>query len=89
MSELAARIKTFVLEVLGPRAETMGISREELAGDFNLMQSGLLDSMGFVDLVAQVENEFDVQMDLMDLDPSQFTSLSGFVSRVAASREQS
>jgi acyl carrier protein len=38
------------------------------APDTELLDSGLLDSLGFVELLAWVEEEFDVPMPLDDLD---------------------
>lgn len=45
--------------------------------DTDLLASGLLDSMGFIELLLYVESITGEKMDLSDLDPSDFTSVSG------------
>lgn len=49
----------------------------ELTGDTNLMESGLLDSVGFVELIVFVESQTGCNIDLIDVDPSEFTTIDG------------
>ena len=57
----------------------------ELAEDADLMATGLLDSMGFIELLAYVESITGVRIDFSNLDPEEFTSIKG-LSRSAVSR---
>ena len=57
----------------------------ELAEDADLMATGVLDSMGFIELLAYVESITGVRIDFSDLDPEEFTSIEG-LSRSAVSR---
>lgn len=47
-----------------PRAQRLGLSARDLSPDLDLVRSGLLDSLGFVDLIADLERELGVQVDL-------------------------
>ena len=50
----------------------------------DLFDSGLVDSLAFVDLVAALETEFDTQIDLLDVDLEDFQSIqaiAGFVAK--------
>ena len=57
----------------------------ELVEDADLMATGVLDSMGFIELLAYLESITGVRIDLSDLDPKDFTSIKG-LSRSAVSR---
>lgn len=50
-----------------------GSSRLEITEDTNLLESGLLDSFAFVDLVLFIESHARNKLDLIDVDPEQFT----------------
>lgn len=49
-----------------------------IADDTDLLATGLLDSLGFVELLAYVEQTTGRQVDLSDADPSEFTTVHGF-----------
>lgn len=50
-----------------------GSRRLEITQDTNLLESGLLDSFAFVDLVLFIERHTQKKLDLIDTDPEQFT----------------
>jgi acyl carrier protein len=86
MSETQRAVRQFVLETL--RALNRGKSNELAAVDdsCNLVQSGLVDSLGFLELVAAVETKFGVKFDFGASDPAEFTTLGGFVAHAVPSR---
>jgi len=45
--------------------------------DTNLLLSGVLDSLGFIDLLAFLEERAGLTLDLAELDPEEFTSIGG------------
>jgi acyl carrier protein len=61
---------------------TNGNGQVELTGHTNLMESGLLDSIGFVELIVFMESQTGSTIDLIDVDPSEFTTVNG-LSRIA------
>jgi acyl carrier protein len=60
----------------------------ELEEDTDLMATGILDSMGFIELLVHVESLTGSKIDLSDLDPKEFTSIKG-LARSAVSRNMS
>jgi acyl carrier protein len=58
-------------ELVGDDAEV------PITGETNLVASGLLDSMGFMNFLVKVESHFDVEVDLEDTDPSEFATIAG------------
>ena len=58
----------------------------EITEDTDLMAAGLLDSLGFVDLVLFIEQQTGIKVDLADADPSEFTVVKGLCKIVLSSR---
>lgn len=74
------------MEVLN-RVQRLFVEELELDVDSNadLIDSGALDSLVFVQLLAQLELEFGVHVDLSDLDLEIFTSVARIARFVATS----
>jgi acyl carrier protein len=58
-------------------ARQRGRSLDGLDPDENLFEAEVIDSLGFLELVAEVESAFGVEVDFGDLDPAEFTTLDG------------
>ena len=80
-------IKTFILRFLEKRAQRLGIKEKFLLNDFELIKSGLLDSMSFLDLIAALEDRFKVQIDFDDKSPAEFTTLVGLTKLVSEAKK--
>jgi acyl carrier protein len=50
-----------------------GSNHVEISETTNLLESGLLDSFAFVDLVLFIENCTQKKLDLIDVEPEEFT----------------
>jgi acyl carrier protein len=50
-----------------------GASHTEISESTNLLETGLLDSFAFVDLVLFIENCTQKKLDLLDVNPEEFT----------------
>lgn len=83
MNPLEERIKRFIRGALERRIRSLALPPGELDDEFSLVESGLLDSMGFIALVTRIEKEFDLEVDFEDADPDRFTTLGG-LARCAA-----
>ena len=68
-------------------AQTNGNGQVELTGYTNLIESGLLDSISFVELIVFMEGQTGCNIDLSDVDPSDFTTAEG-LSRIALRNAQ-
>ncbi len=73
-------IRSFIFEYLHDRLEALGIAKSELKGDFDFVQSGLMDSMAFVDMVTDMEKHFKVEIDFEnEVEDSSFTNVSRLI----------
>jgi acyl carrier protein len=88
MSETQRAVRQFVLETV--RALNRGKSNEIAAieDSCNLVDAGLVDSIGFLELVSAVEAKFGVRFDFSAADPAEFTTLGGFVAHAVPSRQE-
>jgi len=55
--------------------------------DSNLVEEGYLDSLNFINLIAALESEFSIELDLADMDPDEFTRLSGLAKAVVRGKK--
>lgn len=76
------RVRAFVLEKF-PQAKKRG-----LKDDLMLLESGIIDSLGVLDVVGFVEEAFSIKVDDEELTPENFGSLRRMVSFVELKRAQ-
>jgi acyl carrier protein len=76
-------LKSYLME----RAETFlrdkGHGATTLNENFNFIESGVLDSMGFVSFLEDIEREFKIEINFYDIDPTQFTSIAGILRHIS------
>ena len=73
-------ISEFMIFKLKEKLELFGIDKREIKNDFDLVQSGLLDSMSFVDLVTEMEKKFNIEIDFEEaFDESKLTKINGLI----------
>ena len=85
MNEREKTIRRFILMKLEKKAAQAGVNLDALLLDDNLFEAGLVDSMGFLELVAAIEVEFGIEVDFSDMDPADFTTLKGLIDLCASS----
>ena len=73
-------VKSFLSSRLRGRASQLGV--QELTDETSLTDTGLVDSFGLLELVMELQNEFAVDIDLSDSDPSVFTTFGGLAELV-------
>jgi len=54
-----------------------GARHTDISESTNLLESGLLDSFAFVDLILFIENFTQKKLDLLDVNPEEFTVVKG------------
>lgn len=57
-------LRTAVRELLAQRMQALGLDASDLRDDLDLVRSGLLDSLAFVDLLAALEQRTGRTIDL-------------------------
>lgn len=73
-------IRTRVHAALMPRLKRLGLGAADLTDDLDLVRSGVLDSLGFVDLIAGLEDSTGRRVDLESaLGASGATTLGGVI----------
>jgi acyl carrier protein len=72
--ELRARISRLIAD---------GLNLEIPSDETDLFETGALDSMGFVELLARIEREFGVVVGLGDIDMDTFRSIARIADFVA------
>jgi acyl carrier protein len=73
------RVQTIIVELL---------ANDEVDLDENLIDSGLLDSFGLIELLSAIEEEFEIQLPLEDLDLNVLRSVRSIASWVDSLRAQ-
>jgi acyl carrier protein len=68
-------IKALILARLGASLIEMGLVPTALGDDFDLLTSGVIDSLGIVELLAALEQQLGISIDLSELDPENLTTL--------------
>jgi acyl carrier protein len=73
-------ITAFIIEKVEKKAEQLGIELDnKIDSEFSLTGSGVFDSMDFMNLIAEVEDKFNVEVDFSNEEPTIFTKIYGFV----------
>jgi acyl carrier protein len=73
MSGLTKQVFEIVSDLLAEHGHRITVSMI----DEDLVEAGLLDSMGVVDLVARIEEKFDVVLEAEQLESNGIRSISG------------
>lgn len=79
-------VRTFITKLYAERIIEQGHAPETLKDDFDLLGSGIIDSLGVLELISAIEEEFHVIVDLQELDAEKLTllgPLSDYVGRNA------
>jgi len=80
----SSEVHALIASRLSARLERMGMSANDLTDDLDLVRSGLLDSLGFVDLMAALENSTGKRIDLeRALDVNGATTLKNVIALFA------
>ena len=67
------------MRVLSARATAMGLIGVQLHSSTRVFDSGLLDSLGLLDLVAEVERDCGQTVDMLRFDPAEVESVGELV----------
>ena len=84
----AETIKAFILKKFEPVLRDHGLGMDKVGDDFDFFAEGIIDSVGVLNLISDVEKEFNMKLDMEQMDAEQLTILGPF-SRYAAEHGQS
>lgn len=83
----AAVVRSALVDFLNNQSRAEEIGPETLTDDCDLLLSGLIDSLGLLDMITMLQEQFGENVDFDALDPEQMTvvgPLCGFVVEQAA-----
>ncbi|MFJ2187105.1 acyl carrier protein [Kitasatospora sp. NPDC087861] len=83
----AAVVTQFIIEEFLP-----DVGAGELDSDYDLVDGGVIDSLGLLKTIAWLEDRFDLRVEEIDLDPDSFRSvgsISRFIERAQQHRTDS
>jgi acyl carrier protein len=84
MSAVTAEgVRALILSECADALADFGMRADELPDDLDLRQYGLIDSLGFLELVTALEDGLGIALDLGDVPPEELTVL-GPLSRAVA-----
>jgi acyl carrier protein len=75
-------VRLAVLDALGRHLRLVGVEMDEMDSNFDLIGSGLLDSVSFVALLVHVEQALGQPIEFAELDLSSLTTLDGLVAQL-------
>jgi len=79
MSEVSPEeVRGFVLQELDEPLRALGEEPEKLPDDFDLHESGVIDSFGILELITALEDRFGLEIDYENLDPEELTKVGPF-----------
>lgn len=73
-------LKEYVVEII-KEVSNKDIKTEISDGD-SLIESGVIDSLGMMELVSKIENRYNIQVDSNDLMPENFDSINAIVNYI-------
>lgn len=74
-----ADVLAFIIEEERETMLRLGIDPEALPSDLDLLESGVIDSLGFISLLESIERQFGIEIDFGDQDPIELTKLEKLV----------
>lgn len=76
-------IEKTIIETLEPRLKKFGIKTSEVDKNESLISQGIIDSLGFIGFIGQLEQKYDILFEFDDLDTTDFTSINQLIEMIA------
>ena len=77
------QLRQFILAHVASLAKEKGIALPSMSDEVNLLDMGVLDSLGFIELLLLLQERFGIELQLAELDPAEFSTLKGMVAVAA------
>ena len=73
------RARKILLQALAREMSAFNFAPEDLMGDFNIIDNGLVDSFGFIELMSRIEEDGEIELDFESTDPEEITTVDGLL----------
>ncbi|MGH8885307.1 MAG: acyl carrier protein [Egibacteraceae bacterium] len=80
--DLTQTIKQFVVEAFLP-----DVSVDQLGSDYDLLSNGVIDSLGLLEVIAWLEDRFQIAIDGFEISPDNFRSVDAICSFIEEAAE--
>jgi acyl carrier protein len=77
-------VRSLITSCCADKLAGAGVAAGQLTDDLDLRTAGVMDSLGFLELVVDLERELGVELDFETLDPEQLTTVGPLIRHVAA-----
>jgi len=82
MLERTGEIKEFIKQRVLKKASLFNVDLVDIDDEFSLTGSGVFDSMDFLELINDVEDRFNVSIELDEASAEEFTTIAGIIKYV-------
>ena len=80
----AVDYQKFILGHVAAPLAALGLDPATVPGDLDLLATGLIDSLGLLELVAAIEAEFQIEVDSFEIAPEDLTTIGPLAKFLAA-----
>jgi len=77
-------IKAALVSILEPSLRVAGVSVTAVDDEFDLRKAGLIDSLGLIRLLAELERRLGRSIDLSSMDTERLTNIGALARHIAA-----
>jgi acyl carrier protein len=83
----AEQVRASIVEELEAPLRQLGFEADQVADDFDLHDSGVIDSFGLIELISAIEERFGLEVDFEQLEPEQLTVVGPLARFIEAQSE--
>lgn len=85
MSEFSVgSVREFLVGFVGEKLAARGYSATDINDDFDLLLTGVIDSLAFLEMTVALQEHFEVEFDFDDIDPVQLSIVGPLCSYVSS-----
>ena len=85
----ADQVRQFLLDRYAAALSSTGVSPASLPENYDLLEQGVIDSIGILEMIGAVEAKFEIELDLEQLDADLLTKVGPFCRYVEGSAARS
>lgn len=71
-------VREFVLEYLKNKDTSLKLESLQIDDSFDFLEIGIIDSMGLLEMISSLEEQFGITVDFEEMDTDEFTILGSF-----------
>jgi len=83
-----ADVRKFLGKRYMSQLDALGIDHDNLPDDLDLLERSIIDSLGLIELVVAIDEEFGLLVDFEEMDPGELTVVGPFCSFVAEASDR-